>query len=1807
VSNTIVVTDSDSEALASATITIVANFSSGDQLFLGSQQFPDAQSITAVWLPALGQLQLTGTAAIETYNFALRFVAFRSSSLQPAVARRLVSFYVNDGEYGSNIVSRAVVIQRRADAPVATPPSASITTGGAQTFTITPNILDDAGEATRVQITNITGGTLSRLDLSPIVNSDFLSLLVPGGVLRVVYYANSVAGAFGFTMAAFGDGSTQVSNLRSPLVFVAVTVAVPVFPPQLTGIETFPAVFVEKTSGVVVTSLLIVTDFGGTGTLAFAQLSVSTGYVRGDDALVYPLSPPLSPPTARVLQGGAVVPLWDPSTGVLTLRGPASIAAMQTAIRSVGFVTGKQDGSVVATDRAVSIIVSDGALVSPAVQRFIIVATVNDAPTASDFTEFGVQDGPPVVFQLRGADVDSTVLTARITQFPAVGDLFVVEPSSGELLWQLSEANRTTPPSRMVAFRIPSGGSGPNYAQFSYVVFDGALESAVAHVTLDVSPLNGPVVTNLDGGSLTPKTSADGGVFVAEGANVTIGISLPQPPGVGEVVDVSCVSLNTSEGVVRPSSFLFDSSNFAVVQALTIDGVVDGVNGDGASTYDVLCTTVSVVPGDAPRYSASAVTIGAHTIDVIFPYFEDAVLARASGEEQSSLVSGTFLAVSAGGETVQLVADSRYFAKRPGAAFVDGLEVLIANTVVAANVSADGFSATFAMPLYDAVCGGCDSDAVYANIYLRNPSPSPSVAPGSVVALAVPDPLLSSRGGDVQCPSQCPGVRASQGLLFIRPCPGYVYGSACLEPDTARQCALRNREGQCGKCPTGGICPGGAILWPKVGYFVTHDGADAAYQCLPPRRERCQGWDVATNGTRCGRAYRQGTPLCNACALGFFPTPSGYCDPCSFWPSSRDPYLALLFLAIVVTAVVALLATASVWRAGGSWGFGWKRCLDYIAWAMAVFHVLAQAADATQPSLPLPLRRLFKVLRLIQLDVSPVIHPACVDGTQFAWENFMFVSVLALCVLLVLLLLPCVQPPRGLEQFSTRLPLRHAMPASPATLLASIPKSAHTTGNPFQQAAIAVRGVGVGAGAGTGSGGGGAAGVGVGVGAAPLPGKTLVPSPPPTPPTSAALSRSKSTNQMLVQRAAVYAVAGQPTAAAGGKPQPPGANDVVGGARMAFVDTGADAGIEMVPRRAVDAGVVTRTAPDAAAPPLLEHASRPRDTVVRVQRGGVDMNDSLSLWGRVRVHNAMLRRTVFTTMTLVYPVVCNAAVRVLSCVESPATGELLMRSNARIVCFEGPHADTAALALVVVAVYLVAWPVVTLLWLLCHFGQVSDRYAQAYSPWSFYCGMDFEGHRFFYRHVDLLVIAILSYMISRALDAPLTTLVVSEVVLLAYLVLLVNHRPFRSDRAWKLPFKVATVAVAAAVCMLQYLAYVSAEDRLGGDALAAAVTALSWVVFVLIMVLLLLVLYGIWFTLLRSAAKQARDMESDAGVRTGHSRTAPGGLRWANDPTAPRRMLRRSMQAVVAAMRMLSPRHRVRTDGGVGVEGVNVVTVPVDARVDGDTTAPVGPSTVALDPSRTDDAGVARSRLDGGRARPGQSQTRGGVRHTDGSGAGAGVGGGVGAGSGSGAGAGSGSGSGAGSGAAAGGGGGGGGGAGGGTRPLAHLRPAMLKLGTSQESISVPEAPSSARGEDSPTDQAYRRLYLGQFRSRAIQLPAIQQPQGDSQRVVYGQQHARAQRDGNTTPRRGGGGGGGGRGAGGGVAARTATHFGGGGGSGSSSPSTPTHGHGDVVAVVPAAARDFVEVSIDGGSPTDDRSRARGRGNKHSPLKPAPR
>jgi hypothetical protein len=165
----------------------------------------------------------------------------------------------------------------------------------------------------------------------------------------------------------------------------------------------------------------------------------------------------------------------------------------------------------------------------------------------------------------------------------------------------------------------------------------------------------------------------------------------------------------------------------------------------------------------------------------------------------------------------------------------------------------------------------------------------------------------------------------------------------------------------------------------------------------------------------------------------------------------------------------------------------------------------------------------------------------------------------------------------------------------------------------------------------------------------------------------------------------------------------------------------------------------------------------------------------------------------------------------------------------------------------------------------------------------------------------------------------------------------------------------------------------------------------------------------------------------------------------------------------------------------------------------------------------------------------------------------------------------------------------------------------MLKLGTSQESISVPEAPSSARGEDSPTDQAYRRLYLGQFRSRAIQLPAIQQPQGDSQRVVYGQQHARAQRDGNTTPRRGGGGGGGGRGAGGGVAARTATHFGGGGGSGSSSPSTPTHGHGDVVAVVPAAARDFVEVSIDGGSPTDDRSRARGRGNKHSPLKPAPR
>jgi trimeric autotransporter adhesin len=127
----IVVADADGGNLASATVSISANYDSTADALL----FADQNGITGSWNTATGVLSLTGSATIAQYQTALRSVSFINPSDTPSTATRTVSFVVNDGSANSNTATRNINIANVDDAPTFQSGTGVATTGFTATST----------------------------------------------------------------------------------------------------------------------------------------------------------------------------------------------------------------------------------------------------------------------------------------------------------------------------------------------------------------------------------------------------------------------------------------------------------------------------------------------------------------------------------------------------------------------------------------------------------------------------------------------------------------------------------------------------------------------------------------------------------------------------------------------------------------------------------------------------------------------------------------------------------------------------------------------------------------------------------------------------------------------------------------------------------------------------------------------------------------------------------------------------------------------------------------------------------------------------------------------------------------------------------------------------------------------------------------------------------------------------------------------------------------------------------------------------------------------------------------------------------------------------------------------------------------------------------------------------------------------------------------------------------------------------------------------------------------------------------------
>ena len=158
----------------------------GEDLFT----FTAGHGITGSFLPATGELVLTGQAPLSSYQAVLRTVAYRNLSAAPSVTPRNVTITLEDGLVGGRAVGTTTILPVSAnDAP-----------------TRSAGVVADLNTATNAGIVSLGLGTLSYAPPAGITTLVYTVTQVPDSALGRVLLADGTAAVVG---AAYGLAQLQ--------------------------------------------------------------------------------------------------------------------------------------------------------------------------------------------------------------------------------------------------------------------------------------------------------------------------------------------------------------------------------------------------------------------------------------------------------------------------------------------------------------------------------------------------------------------------------------------------------------------------------------------------------------------------------------------------------------------------------------------------------------------------------------------------------------------------------------------------------------------------------------------------------------------------------------------------------------------------------------------------------------------------------------------------------------------------------------------------------------------------------------------------------------------------------------------------------------------------------------------------------------------------------------------------------------------------------------------------------------------------------------------------------------------------------------------------------------------------------------------------------------------------------------------------------------------------------------------------------------------------------------------------------------
>lgn len=432
ISNTVAITDPDSNSLTKVTIQITSGYqndANGKDLLAFSNKY----GISGTFDANTGTLTLTGSAYVGLYREALRTVTFSTSGTNVSAASRILTIIATDDNAPipatSQSVTRTVTVT---GSMTDVPPSLSGVPATPLSYVLgsTPVAVSSTATVADPDSSNLLGATI-QISGNYQSGKDRLSAVTTGTGITQSFDAS--AGTLTLsgidTLAsyqavlrsvAFGTNSTVASTLTRTLTLLlndGLASSTPVtrdinvipfnYPPVLVGIEASPLAYKANDPAfppLPISSMIAITD-PDSNNLTKVTIQITSGYqndANGKDLLAF---------TDKTGITGS----FDAASGTLTLTGAAYVGSYREALRSVAF---SSSGTNVSTaNRILTIIATDdgapNAGVSQPVTRTVTISTTNLPPVLN-----GVP-GSPLVYS-RGTAAVVVAQTATIADSDSI-------------------------------------------------------------------------------------------------------------------------------------------------------------------------------------------------------------------------------------------------------------------------------------------------------------------------------------------------------------------------------------------------------------------------------------------------------------------------------------------------------------------------------------------------------------------------------------------------------------------------------------------------------------------------------------------------------------------------------------------------------------------------------------------------------------------------------------------------------------------------------------------------------------------------------------------------------------------------------------------------------------------------------------------------------------------------------------------------------------------------------------------------------------------------------------------------------------------------------------------------------------------------------------------------------------------------------------------------------------------------------------------------------------------------------------------